>query len=313
MSKQVFVLKVSDDMMEVRADKLLALRFKDLSRTRLQKCFDKKQVFFGDKVINKCYKISEPGTIKVFFEETKKHLFPEAVPIPLNIQYEDDSIIVINKCSGMVIHPGNGTSNDTLVHALLHHCDGKLSTVGSPLRPGIVHRLDKETSGLVVAAKSDLSHYKLADAFSNRLVKKKYYVIISGQPKLKSGICTESIGRHPIHRTKMTTVNEGKGRHAHTEWRVIDTIGKMATLIECNILTGRTHQIRVHMSNLGFPILGDTLYGFKKNNFKNIEIKRVFLHSSFLEFNHPISGEVISFSLELPNEFKRIIEIIRDI
>ena len=200
-------------------------------------------------LLTKRFKVQTGGILTATLLELEHGKPPVAVEIPLDVIFEDEHIIVINKASGMVTHPGSGTGSDTLVHALLHHCNGRLSAIGMPDRPGIVHRLDKDTSGVMVVAKTDLAYYSLTNAFSERLTKKCYLAFVSGVPKLQSGSIKESIGRHPTHRTRMAV--QPNGRNAHTDWKFLESFGDQASLIECLIHTGRTHQIRVHMSHIG--------------------------------------------------------------
>ena len=310
MDERIIEYFVTDDVGEVRADKLFASVIEDVSRARLQKAFDSGRVSFEGEVIDKRYKIRHSGWLRATMETVSMDQVPKGKSIPLDVVYEDDAIIVINKSSGMVTHPGNGTGEDTLVHALLYHCKDALSTVGMPERPGIVHRLDKETSGLIVVAKTDLAHHALAKDFSERTIKKRYLALVSGVPKVRSGTCMESIGRHPTYRTKMSV--KSKGREAHTDWKVLETFGKKASLVECAIHTGRTHQIRVHMQNLGFPLLGDQLYGFHYNRFKDVSIDRIFLHATYLSFTHPASGKSLEFSLSLPKDFSDLMAVLKE-
>lgn len=310
MDERIIEYFVTDDVGEVRADKLFASVIEDVSRARLQKAFDSGRVSFEGEVIDKRYKIRHSGWLRATMETVSMDQVPKGKSIPLDVVYEDDAIIVINKSSGMVTHPGNGTGEDTLVHALLYHCKDALSTVGMPERPGVVHRLDKETSGLIVVAKTDLAHHALAKDFSERTIKKRYLALVSGVPKVRSGSCMESIGRHPTYRTKMSV--KSKGREAHTDWKVLETFGEKASLVECAIHTGRTHQIRVHMQNLGFPLLGDQLYGFRYNRFKDVSIDRIFLHATYLSFTHPASGKSLEFSLSLPKDFSDLMAVLKE-
>ncbi len=311
-SERILEYQVPEGLRGVRADKVFASAFDSISRVRLQKAFDLGQVSFDGRIIDKRFKINQSGCLRAVLIETPSENKPVAKPIPLDICYEDESLVVINKASGMVTHPGNGTGEDTLVHAVLNHCQGVLSSVGAPERPGIVHRLDKDTSGLIIVAKTDLAHHKLAEAFSERSVKKRYLALISGQPVLESGSCFERIGRHPTQRTKMAVQTNPKGREAHTDWRLLQRLGDRAALIECCIHTGRTHQIRVHMQHMGFPLLGDSVYGFKKNRFPNCVIERVYLHASELAFEHPQSGEPLNFSAEMPDDFSDMIAHLKE-
>jgi 23S rRNA pseudouridine1911/1915/1917 synthase len=211
----------------------------------------------------------------------------------------------VNKAAGMITHPGNGTGDNTLVHALLHHCGENLSTVGAPDRPGIVHRLDKETSGLIIAAKNDTAHHKLAAAFSERKTYKRYTALVFGIPKVGQGTIKEAIGRHPVMRTRMAVVHSGKP--AHTDWKVEARYGQKAARMTCIIHTGRTHQIRVHMSEIRFPLLGDTTYGFKPGRLTGIEVPRVMLHSTELRIQHPDRDELMTFEAPLPRDFEDLI------
>jgi 23S rRNA pseudouridine1911/1915/1917 synthase len=239
-----------------------------------------------------------------------------AEEIPLDIVYEDDDLAVINKPAGMMVHAGAGASEDarnrgTLVNALLHHLQS-LSGVGGELRPGIVHRLDKETSGLILVAKNDESHRKLSAQFAAREVKKKYVALVHGWVKKDSGTLSQGISRDPVRRMKMTTRIEG-GRTAVTHYRVVrrlDTKYGKFTLLDVKIDTGRTHQIRVHVSTMGHPIVGDTTYGAPKQvRGKNAVtvLSRNFLHAAELEFKHPRTGETVSLKSELPKELREFL------
>ncbi|MGB0333915.1 MAG: RluA family pseudouridine synthase [Opitutales bacterium] len=289
-----------------RADKIFAAQFEDVSRVRLQKAFEAGKVRFDGVVIDKRFKISRPGRLCAALEGPALQAPLVATDIPLDVVFEDESIIVINKAAGMITHPGSGTGDDTLVHALLHHCGEKLSSVGAPDRPGIVHRLDKETSGLIIVAKTDAAHHKLASAFSKRQTYKRYTALVLGTSIQSKGTIKEAIGRHPIVRTRMAVVAHGKP--AHTDWEVLQRYGERASQITCIIHTGRTHQIRVHMSALKVPILGDSTYGFKASRLKGISIPRVMLHSTELRIQHPLTGELMSFQASLPKDFRLVME-----
>lgn len=217
----------------------------------------------------------------------------EAEDIPLRVLFEDEHVIVIDKPPGLVVHPAAGNASGTLVNALLHHCTD-LSGIGGVERPGIVHRLDKETSGCLVAAKNDSAHHSLVRQFSGRDVSKTYLALVAGRLKGKSGEINEPIGRHPVHRQKMAVVE--RGRTARTGWRVLGEVpGGM--LVECALHTGRTHQIRVHMKHLGHPVLGDEVYG-KRGNFE-----RQMLHAWKLAFHHPATNELMNFESPIPEDF----------
>lgn len=288
----------------VRADKIFAAQFDDISRARLQRAFEAGHVSFDGVTIDKRFKVNRPGVLRAALEEPTFDAAPTAVDLPLEVIYEDESILVVNKAPGMITHPGNGTGDNTLVHALLHHCGENLSTVGAPDRPGIVHRLDKGTSGLIIVAKNDTAHHKLAAAFSERKTYKRYTALVFGIPKVSKGTIKEPIGRHPVMRTRMAVVHSGK--EAHTDWKVEARFAQKATRMSCVIHTGRTHQIRVHMSELGFPLLGDTTYGFKPGRLKEIKVPRVMLHSTELRIQHPERDELMTFVAPLPEDFESV-------
>jgi 23S rRNA pseudouridine1911/1915/1917 synthase len=311
MAERVIEFQVPPRKASERADKLFAAEFEDVSRSRLQRAFDAGQVTFEGQVIDKCFKVTQPGLLRACLFEADPNQGPQAVEIPLQIIFEDAEIVVVNKPAGMITHPGSGTGENTLVHALLHHTDGNLSQVGSPDRPGIVHRLDKETTGIIIVAKTDLAHHRLAEAFSERNTYKRYTALVLGDPRVDSGSCREPIGRHPVQRTRMSV--QEKGRTAHTDWVVRERFSSKAALVDCIIHTGRTHQIRVHMSHLRHPLLGDAAYGFKANRLPEIEVPRVMLHAYELRIDHPTNGLPLTFETPLPNDFQKVTESLRTI
>ena len=305
MSERIIEFQVPAGIESERADKVFASKFDSVSRTRLQKAFEAGRVTFDGVVIDKRFKVNRAGLLRAVLEGVKAgEEDPLPVAIPLEVVYEDAAIIVVNKPAGMVTHPGNGTEENTLVHALLHHTQGQLSTVGAPERPGIVHRLDKETTGLIVVAKNDQAHYQLAAAFNERTVYKRYCALVKGVPGKSSGTCKDAIGRHPVVRTRMAIVKSG--RPAHTDWSVEQNFGDRASLVHCVIHTGRTHQIRVHMSGIGHPLLGDTTYGFKPNQIKEVKVPRVMLHATELKLLHPLLGKRMHFQTRLPADFSEV-------
>jgi 23S rRNA pseudouridine1911/1915/1917 synthase len=220
-------------------------------------------------------------------------------------------MLAVNKPSGMVVHPGAATGEDTLVHALLAHCAGSLSGIGGVERPGIVHRLDKETTGVIVVAKTDKAHRALADQFATRTLKKEYLALVAGVPPLLSGTIDRAISRHPTHRHRMT-VSEG-GKLARTDWERVETFGDVAALMRLRIFTGRTHQIRVHMKSLGYPLLGDPLYGWKEDPRLKKQPDRVMLHAEHLVLTHPISGKELDLRAPLPEDFNAQLAQLRKI
>ncbi len=293
-----------------RADKLLAEQAAGVSRTRLKRAFDAGQVTQNGAVIAARKKVGPGDVLRAELLLESFEAAPVARAIPLNIVFEDADIVVVNKAAGMVTHPGSGTGEDTLVHALLYHCKNALSSVGAPLRPGIVHRLDKETSGLLIVAKNDAAHHQLAAAFSSRTLYKRYLALVTGAPARDSGSCKAPIFRHATQRTKMAVTE--KGRAAHTDWRVRQRFGHAATLVECVIHTGRTHQIRVHLSHLKHPLLGDHTYGYKANRLPQITVPRVMLHAAELRLKHPLSGEELQFAAPLPEDFNHLMAELAD-
>ena len=290
-----------------RADKLLAQAFPGHSRAAIQRAMEAGLVKVDGKVISQSQDVSPGKTIEFSLPEAVAAEL-RAVDIPLDVIFEDKHLIVLNKAAGMVVHPGTGTGEDTMVHALLAHCAGELSGIGGVERPGIVHRLDKDTSGLLVVAKNDTAHRALADQFSSRTLKKEYVALVSGVPKADSGSIDRSIARHPVHRHRMTT-GEG-GRPSRTDWAVEKKFGEQAALLRCRIHTGRTHQIRVHLKSLGHPLLGDTTYGWKQNPDLPVP-PRVMLHAEHLVFSHPVNGKVMDLTAPLPKDFKKMLTALR--
>jgi 23S rRNA pseudouridine1911/1915/1917 synthase len=230
--------------------------------------------------------------------------------IPLSILYEDEHLVAVDKPPGMVVHPGANTGGDTLVHALLAHCRGGLSGVGGVERPGIVHRLDKETSGVVVAAKTDAAHRALAAQFAGRTVRKEYLALVAGAPELAAGEIRRPIGRHPRQRHRMAVVAGPGGRAAHTDWAVEERFGGAAALLRCVLHTGRTHQIRVHLRSLGHPLLGDAAYGWKAAAGLP-RPPRVMLHAERLALDHPATGRRLELRAPAPEDFRGLIAALR--
>ncbi|HVU18959.1 MAG TPA: RluA family pseudouridine synthase [Candidatus Didemnitutus sp.] len=290
-----------------RADKILAKAFPDHSRAAIQRALAAGRVTIGGQPIAQD-SVVRPGQVIVFSLPETRPAELKPVDLPLEIVYEDKHLVVVNKSSGMVVHPGVGTGEDTLVHALLAHCVGELSGVGGVERPGIVHRLDKETTGLIVVAKNDAAHRALADQFASRTLTKEYVALVSGSPKGESGTIDRAIARHSVHRHRMTT-GEG-GRPARTDWSVAERFGTKATLVRCRIHTGRTHQIRVHLKSIGHPLLGDATYGWKAPvGFPSVP--RVMLHAEHLVIAHPTTGRPLDLRAPLPNDFVELMMALR--
>ena len=234
---------------------------------------------------------------------------PEVIAqkVPFDILFEDDSLLILSKPPGIVVHPGAGNPDFTLVNGLLYHCQ-EIADVGNQIRPGIVHRLDKDTSGIMVVAKTTTCHRLLVDAFKDRTVDKEYIALVYGFLEQKHGRIVAAISRHPKHRKKMSVCDEGKGRYAASNWQVLEEYSEGCSLVRVKIETGRTHQIRVHLSSLGHPVAGDTLYGRSRNT-RNYP--RQMLHAHRLSFLHPITGEQLSFSAPVWQDFQEILEKLR--
>ena len=304
-----------------RLDQFLTTQLEGVSRARVQELIAEGKVLVNDAAAKASLKLRGGEGVTVLGDAQRAPLKASPEDIPLDIVYEDDDLAVINKSAGMMVHAGAGATDDarnrgTLVNALLHHMRS-LSGVGGDLRPGIVHRLDKETSGLIVVAKNDETHRKLSAQFAAREVKKKYVVLVHGWVKTDSGTIAKNISRDRIRRMRMTTRLEG-GRAAVTHYSVtrrLDTKFGKFTVLDVKIDTGRTHQIRVHMAALGHPVVGDTIYGAPKQArgpSAAISLTRNFLHSAQLEFAHPRTGDPVALRSELPEElreFLRKIEI----
>lgn len=304
------VLPVSPEHAGQRLDQFLASQLSKTSRSRIQQLIAEKKALVNDAVAKPSLRLRGGESVTILGEPQRPPLRALAEEIPLDIVYEDDDVAVVNKPAGMMVHAGAGATDDernrgTLVNALLHRFR-TLSGVGGDLRPGIVHRLDKATSGLIVVAKNDEAHRRLATQFAHREVKKAYIALVHGSVKDDRGTISSSISRDRVRRTRMTTRSTG-GREAVSHYSVqrrIDSNYGRFTLLEVRIDTGRTHQIRVHLSSLGYPVVGDTLYGapreLRPKNGPAISLARNFLHAARLEFQHPRTGERMSFSRPLP-------------
>lgn len=306
---QATTYTVPEDRRRERADKVLAAAFPEHSRAAFQRALEAGLVKIDGKVIGQADDVRSGQVIEFSFPEVKAAEI-KAVDIPLEVIFEDKHLIVLNKPAGMVVHPGVGTGEDTMVHALLAHCAGELSGIGGVERPGIVHRLDKETTGLLVVAKHDAAHRALADQFASRTLQKEYVTLVSGVPKETSGSINRAISRHPVHRHRMT-VGEG-GRPSRTDWEVLESFGGAAAYLRCRIHTGRTHQIRVHLKSLGHPVLGDETYGWKQNPALPVPA-RVMLHAEHLVFSHPVSAKVLDLRAPLPKDFKQMLTALRKV
>ena len=299
-----FVITTNRDVHQ-RLDVYLSEKDLGLSRSWIQRLISSGKIRVNDSVVKPSYKIRTGDRIEVTISKPKP-LKIEPEKIPLNILYEDRDLIVINKPRGMVVHPGAGVSSGTLVNALLYHCND-LSGIGGVLRPGIVHRLDKDTSGVLVVAKNDFTHLTLSKQFKERSVNKRYIALVKGRVLKEEGKIKASIGRHPVKRKKMAA-GVRRAREAITSYKVLERF-KDFTLLEAAPETGRTHQIRVHLSHIGHPIVGDPKYGGRRG--LREEMKGQALHAQTLGFVHPRTKEYMEFNAPLPKDMEKVIGRLR--
>ena len=311
---------VAGDQAGTRLDKWLAGAVADLSRERLKTLIKQGRVRAdGETITDPSYGVKPGQTFDVDVPEPTSPI-PKPQEIPLVIAYEDEAVIVVNKPAGLVVHPAPGNPDHTLVNALIYHCGDSLSGIGGVRRPGIVHRLDKDTSGLMIAAKSDAAHQALAADFAARRIDRKYLALVWGVPKPSAGKIEGNIGRSPKNRRKMAIVSRG-GREALTQYKVQERFGDAVSLIQCKLATGRTHQIRVHMTHIGHPIVGDATYGrAPARKLRSLpmdtaqaisDANRQLLHAGTLGFRHPSTEAVMSFDSDLPVEFETILTKLR--
>ncbi len=309
---------VTADGEDVRLDVYLTGRGRDagLSRSQIRKAVEEGRVLVNGRRVKAGHRLREGDAVELAIPEpVPLDVQPEA--IPLSVLFEDEHLLVVDKPAGMVVHPAAGHSSGTLVHALLHHCRD-LSGIGGVLRPGIVHRLDRDTSGLLLVAKTDGAHRGLAAQFRERSIDKTYLAVVLGAPPADAGEVLLPVGRHPSDRKKMST-RSSRGRDAVTRWRVRERFG-VATLLEVGLLTGRTHQIRVHLASQGYPVLGDTVYG-RSGLLKSVSdmetrsilrgMKRQALHAARIAFRHPLQGVPLSFESLLPADMAGLCEALR--
>lgn len=286
-----------------RVDKYLSIVFPENSRSYIQKAIDAGNVLVNGVAVSKNYKLKSEDQLQ-YTPIAPVLLSVEAQNIPLDIVYEDDDLLVVNKCKGMVVHPAPGNYDNTLVNALMYHCGDSLSGINGVLRPGIVHRIDKDTSGLLIVAKNDFSHKLLAEQIKEHSFNREYRAVITGHLKQQQGTVVAPIGRNPSDRKKMC-VTEKNSKNAITHYDVIESY-KDYDYIKLRLETGRTHQIRVHMAYLGHPLAGDVVYGKPKG--KELLLNGQCLHAGLIGFIHPRSGEYVELSSDLPDYFKNFIE-----
>lgn len=320
----MLTFKIDEDHVGQRLDKALTALCDDLSRARVQALIDDGQVLLDGIVCTTASKKLRGGErLQISIPEPVEAL-PQAEDIPLDIVYEDADLLVINKQAGLVVHPGAGNHSGTLVNALLHHCAGELSGIGGVMRPGIVHRLDKDTSGLMVAAKSDRAHQGLASQLEDRSLSRLYEALVLKVPMPLKGNVDMNVGRDPRNRLKMA-VNVRAGKDARTFYHVRKSYGDACALVECKLESGRTHQIRVHMAAIKHPLIGDPLYGpqntavraaFGRLGIEDDMIDQILafprqaLHAKAIAFVHPVSGEAMEFACDGPDDFSKLLKII---
>ena len=288
-----------------RIDKFLSEELDSLSRSYIQKLVKDGEVRVNGNAVKANYKVNINDSIEVNIPEPEE---PDILPedIPLDVLYEDDDILVVNKPKGMVVHPSPGHYSHTLVNAVLYHCKDQLSGINGVMRPGIVHRIDMDTTGSLLICKNDAAHQILAEELKEHSITRRYHAIVHGNLKEDEGTVDAPIGRHPVDRKKMSTKSI-HGRRAVTHYKVLERFGNY-TYIECELETGRTHQIRVHMASIGHPILGDQVYGPAKCPFR---LQGQTLHAKILGFRHPSTGDYMEFDAPLPEYFQKLLRQLR--
>lgn len=313
--EQVLTVALEERAAGLRLDRALAEALPDLSRERVKSLIKGGRVADarGTTLWDPSAKAPAPATFELRLPRPAP-AHNEAQAIDLVVAYEDEHLIVVDKPAGLVVHPAAGNLDGTLVNALLHHCAGQLSGIGGVARPGIVHRIDKDTSGLLVAAKHDKAHEGLAKQFAAHSIDRRYRALATGRPMPANGTIDAALGRSGTNRKKMAVVAAGRGKHAITHYRTIEALNG-ATLVECRLETGRTHQVRVHMAHIGHPLVGDPVYGRARKPLSDVLKARNFarqaLHAAHLGFIHPVTCNVVALDSELPPDMRELIDILR--
>ena len=304
---------IAPDMAGWRLDRALAALIPTLSRERLKALISGGSVASGDALARDPATKVRPGSDYAVTIPAPTPAHNEAQDIPLDIVFEDDHLLVVDKPAGLVVHPAAGNFDGTLVNALLHHCAGRLSGIGGVARPGIVHRIDKDTSGLMLVAKTDRAHEGLAKQFADHSIERRYLAIVSGLPRHLEGKVDAPLARSAVNRQKIAIVPEGQGRRAVTHWRVLTPLND-AALIECRLETGRTHQIRVHMASIGHPLVGDPVYGKTRPShgaiLRELGFHRQALHAALIGFIHPVDRKSVRFESKMPDDLQRLFSIL---
>jgi 23S rRNA pseudouridine1911/1915/1917 synthase len=299
---------------EGRLDRALASALPQLSRARIQSLVGDGALHIGGKAIAELSSRKFANREFTFFLPATKADKAEAQQIALNIAFEDEHLLIVDKPAGMVVHPSAGHADGTLVNALLFHCKGQLSGIGGVERPGIVHRIDRGTSGLLAVAKSDAAHQGLAKQFANHDIHRRYLAIVRGTPAPPAGVIRTQIGRSRSDRKKMAVLSEGFGKHAVTHFRTLENFSA-ESLVQCTLETGRTHQVRVHMTHIGHPLIGDATYGNRQKSYligpNQSKFERQALHAAELGFIHPVTNEKLQFKSNLPDDMQELLSQLR--
>jgi 23S rRNA pseudouridine1911/1915/1917 synthase len=310
---------IDDTQAGFRLDRALAMLIPTVSRERIKRAISAGDVRRGDVPVRDAAAKAKSGDSYTLTLPPPVALDTIAQDIPLEIVFEDEHLLLVNKPAGLVVHPACGNLDGTLVNALLHHCAGRLSGIGGVARPGIVHRIDKDTSGLLVVAKTDPAHTGLSKQFKAHSVERVYTAVTHGMPIPMSGTITGHLGRSESDRKKMAIVSEGRGKHAVTHYRTLRSFGQKAAIVEARLETGRTHQVRVHLASIGHPLVGDPVYGTGKRStplkplLADLNFNRQALHAGVLGFLHPVTGEALHFEAALPGDMVELIQTLSDI
>lgn len=300
------VFEIVPEMEDERIDKCISNYMEALSRSYIQKVIKEGNVFVNELAVRANYRVKADDRVRFLIPDSVEPDIP-AQDIPLDILYEDSDLLIVNKPKNMVVHPAPGHYEGTLVNAVLYHCKGELSGINGVLRPGIVHRIDKDTTGSIIVCKNDAAHNAIAALLKTHDITRKYRAIVFGNMKNEQGTVDAAIGRHHSDRKKMA-VNEKNGKRAVTHYRVLEHFDQY-TYIECQLETGRTHQIRVHMASIGYPLLGDTVYTSRKAPFY---LEGQVLHAMTIGFVHPRSGQYIEVEAPLPEYFEKLLKLLRN-
>lgn len=299
-----FRFQITEELEDERIDKCISMLIDSLSRSFIQKLIKDGQVQVNGSVVKGSYRVKSDDDVRFCLPQSVE---PDIAPedIPLDILYEDSDVVVVNKPKGMVVHPAAGHYSGTMVNALMYHCGNDLSGINGVMRPGIVHRIDMDTTGSVIVCKNDKAHNCIAEQLKEHSIQRRYHAICHGVLKEDEGTINKPIGRHPVERKKMA-VNEKNGKHAITHFKVLKRFREY-TYIECRLETGRTHQIRVHMASIGHPLLGDEVYSNRKSPF---HLTGQTLHAKILGFIHPSTGKYVEVDSPLPEYFEHLLEIL---